>query len=280
MPLIGAEELLDRIGDARLRVIDVRWYLGEPGRGRAAYDAGHLPGAIHLDLDADLSAPEGPGRHPLQAPDAFARTMGAAGIGAAHEVVAYDDAGGWVAARLWWMMDRLGHRRTRLLDGGIQAWIAAGGTLTQGVPAWPAARLDVREGWSGTVDRDGLRGRLGRVILLDARAPARYRGETEPVDPVAGHIPTALSAPFGENLGADGRFLAPAELAARFRAMGAGAGREVVTSCGSGTSACHHSLAMRVAGLPDPTLYVGSWSDWSRAGYPVATGPDPGEPPD
>lgn len=280
MPIISPEELLGRVADADLRIVDARWYLGEPGRGRTAYDAGHLPGAIHLDLDADLSAPAGPGRHPLPDPDAFARRMGAAGIGTGHTVVAYDDAGGWVAARLWWMMERLGHRQTMVLDGGIQAWTAAGGRLTRRVPAWPAAQFEIRGGWTGTVDRDDLRERLGRVLLLDARAPARYRGEIEPVDPVAGHIPTAVSAPFAENLGSDGRFLPPEELAARFRALGASPGREVVTSCGSGTSACHHSLAMRIAGLPEPVLYVGSWSDWSRAGYPVATGPDPGNPPD
>jgi thiosulfate/3-mercaptopyruvate sulfurtransferase len=144
------------------------------------------------------------------------------------------------------------------------------------VPQWPPARLEPTAGWSGTVDRDALRARLGRVVLLDARASARYRGEVEPIDPAAGHIPTAISAPFEANLGVDGRFLPPDMLAARFRALGAASGVEVVTYCGSGTSALHHALAMRVAGLPEPTLYVGSWSDWSTAGYPVATGPKPG----
>jgi thiosulfate/3-mercaptopyruvate sulfurtransferase len=148
--------------------------------------------------------------------------------------------------------------------------------LTVDVPQWPAARLEPTAGWSGTVDRDALRARLGRVVLLDARASARYRGEVEPIDPAAGHIPTAISAPFEGNLGADGRFLPPDMLAARFRALGAASGVEVVTYCGSGTSALHHALAMSVAGLPEPTLYVGSWSDWSTAGYPVATGPEPG----
>ncbi len=278
MPLISPEALLARIGDPDLRVVDARWYLGQPGRGRAAYEIGHLPGAIHLDLDADLSGPQGPGRHPLPDPATFARRMGAVGIGSGHLVVGYDDVGGWVAARLWWMLERLGHRRVRVLDGGLRAWLAAGGSLTTELPAWPAAQFGISGGWTGTIDRDTLRARLGQVVLLDARSAARYRGEVEPIDPVAGHIPTALSVPLEGNLAPDGRFLPPAALAERFRAFGAGGAQEVVTYCGSGTSSLHHALAMRLAGLPDPTLYVGSWSDWSRAGYPVATGPEPGTP--
>lgn len=278
MPLIAPEALRARIDDPDLRIVDVRWYLGRPGAGRAAYDRGHLPGAIHLDLDDDLSAPEGPGRHPLPDVATFARRMGDAGIGSGNDVVAYDDAGGWVAARLWWMLERIGHRRVRVLDGGIRAWVEAGGQLTTAVPEWPHARLEAASGWSGIVDRYELRSRLGRVVLLDARAAPRYRGEVEPIDPAAGHIPTAISAPFEGNLGPDGRFLPPDVLAARFRSLGAASGAEVVTYCGSGTSALHHALALRVAGLADPTLYVGSWSDWSTAGYPVAMGPEPGDP--
>ena len=278
MPLIAPGVLRARLDEPDLRVVDVRWYLARPGEGRAAYEHGHLPGAIHLDLDDDLSALDGPGRHPLPDVAAFARRMGDAGIGSGSEVVAYDDAGGWVAARLWWMLERIGHRRVRVLDGGIRAWIEAGGQLTTAVPEWPPARLEAASGWSGIVDRDELRSRLGRVVLLDARAAPRYRGEVEPIDPAAGHIPTAISAPFEGNLAPDGRFLPPDVLAARFRALGAASGAEVVTYCGSGTSALHHALAMRIAGMADPTLYVGSWSDWSTAGYPVATGPEPGSP--
>jgi thiosulfate/3-mercaptopyruvate sulfurtransferase len=174
----------------------------------------------------------------------------------------------------------VGHERVRVLDGGIAAWTAAGLSLTREVPAWPPARLaGLRGEWSATISRDELRARLGTVTLLDARGAPRYRGETEPIDPVAGHIPTAVNHPTDANLGPDGRFLPPAELAARFRALGAdGSSRPVVTSCGSGTSACHHSLAMRAAGLRDPILYVGSYSDWSRSGLPVATGDEPGDP--
>ena len=277
-PLIDVAQLRDAIGDADLRIVDVRWYLGRHGEGRAAYDRGHLPGAVHLDLDDDLSAPDGPGRHPLPDPAGFARRIGQAGIGPGHRVVAYDDAGGWVGARLWWMLERLGHPWVRVLDGGIGAWTAAGGPLVTEVPAWPEARFEPASGWSGTIDRDELRRRLGSLLLLDARAGARYRGEVEPIDPAAGHIPTAVSAPYEENLGPDGRFLSPEVLAARFHALGADGDAEVVTYCGSGTSALHHALAMRLIGLPDPILYVGSWSDWSTAGYPVATGPEPGDP--
>lgn len=285
-PLISAAELvaLVRAGADDLRIVDCRWALGRPGAGLEAYRAGHLPGAIHLDLDADLSDPGGlgaPGRHPLPSPAAFAERMGRMGIGDGDLVVAYDDAGGWVASRLWWMLDVLGHKRVRVLDGGVAAWVAAGGDPTFDAPTPAPTTLRLADRWDHVIERDELRTRLGSVVLLDARAAPRYRGEVEPIDPVAGHIPTALSAPFEDNL-ADGRFRAAGELAARFRDLGAdgtGDAGPVVVSCGSGTSALHHAVAMRLAGLPDPILYVGSFSDWSRSGEPVATGPEPGEPP-
>ncbi len=278
MSLISPEALHERLADPRLRIADVRWYLGKPGAGRAAFEAGHLPGAVFLDLDSDLSAPTGPGRHPLPDPGSFARRLGGLGIGANAFIVAYDDAGGGVASRLWWMLDDLDHPDTAVLDGGIGAWTAAGLPLSTEKPAWPPARLDLAPQWSKVIDRTALVPRLGSVVLLDARAPARYRGEVEPIDPVAGHIPTALNAPLDGNLGRDGRFLPPEALAARFEGL-VGAGAEVVTSCGSGTNACQNALAMRLVGLPDPLLYPGSYSDWSRSGMPVATGPEPGEPP-
>lgn len=286
MTLISPDALLGRLDDPRLRIVDLRWYLGRPGDGRRAYEAGHLPKAIHLDLATDLSATDGPGRHPLPSPDEFARRMGRAGIGDDSFVVGYDDVGGWVAARLWWTLERIGHRQVAVLDGGIGSWLASGLRIeTAPTTPPPPATLTVRgpatsRSWPGVIERDELRDRLGSVVLLDARAGERYRGETEPVDPIAGHIPTALSAPTDGNLGPDGRFLPPGDLRARFETLGAGGSAPVVTSCGSGTSACHHSLAMRAAGLPDPLLYVGSWSEWSRSGegYRVAVGPDPGEP--
>ena len=281
MPLISPEELSTRIDEPDMRIVDVRWYLGKPGAGRAAYDAGHLPEAIHLDIDAGLTAAHGPGRHPLPEPADLAAYLGAAGIGDDDFVVAYDDVGGWIAARLWWMLDNLGHARVAVLDGGLPAWTALGLPITTDEPDFSSAELHLAGHWSRIVDRGDLLGRLRsprRPVVLDARAGARYRGEVEPIDPAAGHIPTALSAPTDGNLGPDGRFLAPEALRERYAALGAD-GSDVITSCGSGVSACHISLAMRIAGLPDPVLYPGSWSDWSTAGYPVATGPDPGSPP-
>lgn len=282
-PLISVAELLDGLGDPALRVVDTRWVLGRPGAGLEAYLTGHLPGAIHLDVDedlADLADPERRGRHPLPDPTDFAVRLAALGIGDRHRVVAYDDVGGWVAARLWWMLDSLGHQNVAVLDGGIGAWTKAGLPLTTEVPEWPRASLGVAMTWSGTIDRDALRARLGSVTLLDARAAPRYRGEIEPIDAVAGHIPTALNAPTDGNLAADGRFLAPEVLAGRFASLGAdGAAGEVVTACGSGVAACHNALAMRAAGLADPLLYVGSYSDWTQNGFPVVTGQDQGEPP-
>lgn len=278
-PLISPEALHDRLGSPKLRIVDVRWVLGEPGRGREAYDAAHIPGAIFLDVDEDLVAPSGPGRHPLPTPQEFRTRLEAVGIGSEHSVVAYDDVGGWVAARLWWMLDDLGHEDVAVLDGGFQAWTGAGYPTTQEVPDFEPAKLELADRWSKVIDLEGVRDRLGDVVLLDARGAPRYRGETEPIDAVAGHIPTALSVPTAGNLGLDGRLLPASELRARFLALGAdGSSRQVITSCGSGVSACFNSLAMRVAGLPDPILYPGSYSDWTQRAMPVATGAEPGAP--
>jgi thiosulfate/3-mercaptopyruvate sulfurtransferase len=278
-PLISAAALAARLSSPALRIADVRWVLGKPGEGRRRYDAGHIPGALFVDLDTHLTAATGPGRHPLPLPRAFASRMSELGIGSEHDVVVYDDAGGTIAARMWWMLDALGHRHVAMLDGGLPAWEAAGLPVTTEVPSLPAANFSVRQDhWPRTVDREDLKRRLGSVVLLDARAGARYRGEIEPIDPVAGHIPTAISAPTDGNLDGSARFLAPDALRARFDAATGGA-HEVITSCGSGITACHNALAMRVAGLPDPILYPGSYSDWSRGGEPVATGADPGTPP-
>jgi len=285
-PLLSVAELAASLDDANLVIVDTRWYLGRPGAGHEAYLGGHIPGAIHLDLDADLAdlsdptAFGAPGRHPLPDPRTWAAAMGKRGITNDSRVVAYDDVGGWVASRLWWMLDDLGFESAFVLDGGIGVWTAAGLPLAAGnEPALPPRPLELAGGWTAVTARDDLRARLGSLVLLDARAAPRYRGETEPIDPIAGHIPTAVNAPIDGNLGADGRLLPPEALRSRFEALGAGGADEVVTSCGSGTSACHHALAMRVAGLPDPILYVGSYSDWSRSGYPVATGAEPGARP-
>ena len=294
-PLISAEALAELVDDPELRIVDVRWTLGQPGAGRRAYDEGHLPGAIFLDLDGELAVAPGPdraGRHPLPDPADFAATIARAGIGSNDYVVAYDDVGGWVATRLWWMLDDLGHRGGEaVLDGGIQAWQAAGGRLTTDPPVPTATPPDIELAghWTNVIERAALHERLGQVVLLDARGAPRYRGEVEPIDAYPGHIPTSVNAPTDDNLvEPGGRFRSPAELRTRFEslrsaAVAAGAaqpGAPVVTSCGSGVSATHASLAMRLAGLPDPILYVGSYSDWSKAGEAVATGPEPGAPPD
>jgi thiosulfate/3-mercaptopyruvate sulfurtransferase len=297
-PLVASETLAAWISDGRpdLRIVDVRWYLGKaPGAGRVAYAAGHIPGAIHLDIDGPLTARSGPGRHPLPDPGDFAAAIGAAGIGDDDTVVAYDDVGGWVAARLWWMLEDLrfgddGRGRVLVLDGGLPAWTAAGGTTSTDVPRLTPTEVHLGASWRRVVDRATLKGRLGTILLLDARGGPRYRGEIEPIDPLPGHIPTAVNLPTDENLGADGRFRQPEELTATYRAArrrAAAAGLEVgsgddapsVVSCGSGISACHDALAMRVAGLPDPLLYPGSYSDWSRSGNAVVVGPEPGGPP-
>ena len=277
MSLISPEDLRTRLGDPSIRLADVRWYLGQPGRGRAEYAEAHIPGAVFVDLDSDLAAPEGPGRHPLPAADAFAARMGELGFGTEHDIVVYDEGGGTIAARLWWMLDNLGHPSVRLLDGGIRAWRELGGPVSADAVVHPPAPTRLASAWTGTIDRAAVAERLGSITLLDGRAAERYRGEVEPIDPAAGHIPTAQSAPTSGNLGADGRFLSPAELAQRLEVLGAGGGA-VVSYCGSGTTACHNILAARLAGLPDPLLYVGSFSDWSQAEMPVATGAQPGAP--
>lgn len=274
MCLISPEALAARLGDPALRLLDVRWWLTEPGRGHRDYVAGHIPGAVWVDLDTDLTAPDGPGRHPLPHPAAFAARMAELGVADDTDVVVYDDANGTIAARLWWMLEDLGHRSVRVLDGGFTVWTALGLPVTTQVPTVvpAAAQPALATRWSRAIDREGLVSRLGRATLVDARAHERYRGDFEPVDAYPGHIPTAVNLPLPGNLAPDGRFLAADALRERFASLGP----EVVTSCGSGVNACHNALAMRVAGLPDPLLYEGSYSDWSRAGMPVATGDEPG----
>ncbi len=275
MSLIAPETLLERLGAPDLRLADVRWWLSDPAKGRRDFAAAHLPGAAFVDLDQDLSASGGPGRHPLPSPGAFAARMAGLGIDDASDVVVYDDAGGTVAARLWWMLDDLGHPRVSVLDGGLAAWNEIGGPLTSVVDRYPGGRLTLRDRWTRTIERHELAARLGSVGLVDARAPERYRGDIEPVDAVPGHIPTAVNQPTSGSLGPDGRFLAPEALRRRFEPLG----NEIVCYCGSGVNACHNALAMRVAGLPDPLLYPGSYSDWAGTGMPIATGDEPGTMP-
>ena len=275
--LIAAEELVRRLHDPALRVADVRYELADPFAGRRAYETGHIPGAVFLDLHHDLAGKAGPhgGRHPLPDPATFAATLGAAGIGDEHEVVVTDADTGMFAARLWWMLRQLGHGRVRVLDGGMAAYQAAGGPLTRDPPSHPPAIFTPRPDPTRLVDRAEVLARLGAPdrVLVDARAAERYRGEVEPIDRRAGHIPGAINLPFGGNL-SGGRFLDREALRRRFAPL-EGAG-EVVVYCGSGVTACHDLLAMAEAGLPPGRLYAGSWSDWSSYDdAPVATGEEP-----
>jgi thiosulfate/3-mercaptopyruvate sulfurtransferase len=274
-PIVSVEWLRDHLGD--VVVADVRSYLD--GRsGWDAYTRGHVPGAVFVDRDRTLAAPPSPqaGRHPLSAPDVFAAGMAALGVGDDDTVVAYDDAGGAMAARLVWMLRATGHQAA-LLDGGLAAWE---GELSTDVPARTPAVFT-----AGTVPPDQLADadevaaaiRERRATVIDARSPERYRGEVEPIDAVAGHVPGAVNVPFEGNLDpATGRFRSTGELRERFEAAGVEPGADTIVYCGSGVTACHDLLALEAAGLGPGRLYTGSWSQWSAdPERPIATGADP-----
>lgn len=267
MSLMTTDELAALIGTAGLVVLDVRADLADPSEGLRRYEAGHLPGAVFVDLKGDLTGRTGPGRHPLPRPEEFSATVRRLGIGPDSTVVVYDDSGGMWAARLWWMLRSLGHPNVLVLDGGITAWNAEGKPVTQAtLRSTPGDFATVRE-WRGVVDRTAV-SRTGATVV-DARTEERFRGEHEPIDPVAGHIPGAINLPHTGNLTADGRFLDTAALVARY----ADVGSRPIVYCGSGVTACHDILAMSLAGVDDALLYEGSWSDWCRSDAPIATGP-------
>jgi thiosulfate/3-mercaptopyruvate sulfurtransferase len=272
-PILTAAELSARLAEPRLRLADVRWFLGDPARGQREYATGHIPGAVFVDLDRDLAAPFGPGRHPLPDPIGFADRMGQLGFGDEHAIVVYDDANGMVASRLWWMLDRLGHHDVALLDGGLGAWRADGGELTQLVPTPLRASLTLAAAWTNTLDRHAVAARSAHIDLVDLRAAERYRGEIEPIDPVPGHIPGARNLPATTLLDGTGSLLQPEQLRALLTGDGQHSPRPLVLSCGSGVTACFGALAARVAGLTDPLVYPGSYSDWSGAGMPLARDP-------
>ncbi len=277
-PLISPPDLAARIGQRHLRVVDLRHDLMKPGAGRAAWQSGHIPGAVHLDLDVDLSGPKTGrnGRHPLPDPLEFAQVLGAAGIGDADHVVVYDDAGGAFAARLWWMLRWLGHDAVSVLDGGWQAWTGAGLPVTTEAPRPLGTVYTPRAPRPWTVNADAVASGLadGSLMVVDARAPERFRGEVEPIDPVGGHIPGAQNRFMRTNLDEGGRFKSADALRAEFEALLAGRpASQLVCQCGSGVTACHNLLAMAHAGIEGARLYPGSWSEWcSDPARPVAKG--------
>jgi thiosulfate/3-mercaptopyruvate sulfurtransferase len=285
-PLITVDELARLLAGAEMALLDVRWRLGGPP-GIDLYLAGHSPGAVLADLDRDLSAPPGRrgpgGRHPMPSTADFQAAMRRAGVRDDRPVVVYDDADSTAAARAWWLLRYFGHPSVRVLDGGYRAWTAAGRHVESGPSAAGAAGaaaapgdFTARPGHMELLDAEAT-GTLARTgLLLDARAGERYRGETEPLDPVAGHIPGAISAPTAENVRPDGTFRPAADLAARFAALGAADGAAVGAYCGSGVTAAHEVLALSLAGIP-AGLYVGSWSEWiTDPARPVVTGPAAG----
>jgi thiosulfate/3-mercaptopyruvate sulfurtransferase len=268
-PLVTQAWLAEHLHD--VVVADVRWDAeGGTDAAEAAFHAGHVPGAVFVDADRDLAAPpfQGPGRHPLPSPEAFARTLGWLGIGDEDLVVAYDTTGGTYAARLWWMLDAIAHP-VALLDGGLAAWP---GQLETGAGArraeleiaprpWPRDRIADADAVADAI-------RSGDAAVIDVRAQQRYRGELEPIDPVAGHIPGAVNVPLAENLDEAGRFRSPEELREWYGGL-----RGVIAHCGSGLTACQSVLAMRLAGIEHVRLYEGSWSDWIHdPSRPIATG--------
>ncbi len=269
-PLVQASWLAARLDDPRVVVADVRWYLAGK-RGADEFARGHVPGAAFVDVDGELASPPAPGRpgrHPLPSVAQMSALLSRLGASADSIVVAYDDAGGAIAARLWWLLRYVGHGGGRVLEGGIQAWTQSGHPLETTVralrPAPPLALLPHPE---MVVDKQRVAelSRSPSAVILDARSPERFEGIVEPIDPRAGHIPGARNAPFVENLVApEGGFRDPADLARRYSALGASHAGTVVAYCGSGITACHDLLALELIGRPDALLYEGSWSEWAR----------------
>jgi thiosulfate/3-mercaptopyruvate sulfurtransferase len=274
-PLVSPEWLHKHKGDPDLRIIDFRWYL--LGRqGRDAYLGGHIPGAVFVDLDAITG--KGPGRHPLPTRQQFQGEMRRAGVNTTSKVVVYDDAGGSIAARLWFLLGWFGHDAQAVLDSGLQGW---GEPLVTAVPFVQPGDFKARAPQrSRILDFEQVK-KLSRAghgrgrVLIDARVGERYRGEKEPIDPKKGHIPGAVSAPWIDNLNAEARFKSPDELRRQYEALGVGGKNGAVVYCGSGVNACHDLLALEIAGVSDVRLYEGSWSDWSHQDSPVTTGDKP-----
>ena len=281
-PLVSVAELQsERAGAAPPLLLDASFELADAAAGRRAWEQVHLPGSLHVDLEQDLCGARSGrnGRHPLPGRAAFARTAAALGVQPGRSVVVLDRGDGAFAARLWWMLRWLGHADVRVLDGGLKAWRAAGGEVRSSAwtpPAGAAEPYPARAPLVATIDADALQARLSEVLLIDARGAARYRGEVEPLDLVAGHIPGAINRPYTDNLAPDGLFLTAPQLRHAFQALGVEpeGRRMVVSQCGSGVTACHNLLALEIAGLPGGVLYPGSWSEWcADPARPVVRGP-------
>jgi thiosulfate/3-mercaptopyruvate sulfurtransferase len=277
--LISTARLQTRLGEGDVLLVDVRHDLAQPGAGRKAYAAGHIPGAIFLHLDDDLSGVKTGlnGRHPLPQREQFAARMAALGMHNSTQVVVYDAHGGMFAARLWWMLRWLGHSRVAVLDGGLPAWQAIGAPLSQDAAAPPAqGSFTASEPLVPQTSAAEILALLGtpRKLVIDARAPDRFRGENETLDPIGGHIPGAANRFFRDNLQADGRFKPARQLHEEFLAVqGDHTSGDVIMQCGSGVTACHNLLAMEIAGLHGAALYPGSWSEWcSDPGRPIERG--------
>jgi thiosulfate/3-mercaptopyruvate sulfurtransferase len=271
-PLVSATELRDLVG--RVTVLDVRYQMGGPG-GPDEFAKGHVPGAAYVDMDSALAGPPGPrGRHPLPDADVFETAMRAAGVDGDRPVVVYDDWGGRAAARAWWLLRHHGHPDVRVLDGGWPAWVRTGGEVETTAAAVRPGTFAAGPGVLPVLEVDDVLAFAADQTLVDARAPERFRGEVEPVDPVPGHVPGAVNVPTGANLADDGTFRPADELRALYVAV-VGGGSEVAAYCGSGVTAIHDILAMEVAGI-DARLYPGSWSEWvADPARPVETGPAP-----
>lgn len=276
--LIDVQTLASLLGAPGLVVVDCRFDLADTSRGETAYLEGHVPGAVYAHLDRDLSGPKtgANGRHPLPSPSALASTLGRLGIDNQTQVVVYDQDTGMYASRLWWMLRWLGHDAVAVLDGGYAAWVAASMSVMSGaeMPAPRTFSVALRPSLTVTADELLPLARATSARIVDARAPVRFRGEQEPIDPVAGHIPGAVNHFFMRSMGEDGRFKPVDELRREWAAsLGGADASQVVCYCGSGVTACHDLLSLEVAGLSGAKLYAGSWSEWvADPARPVATG--------
>jgi thiosulfate/3-mercaptopyruvate sulfurtransferase len=280
--VISTDWLAEHLADPAVRVVDVRWSLLDRDKGRNAWLDAHVPGAVFLDVDRDLASPrgQGPGRHPLPRPEAFASTMSRAGIGTGTHVVAYDFGDASTAARLWWLLRYFGHDRASVLDGGIARWTAEGRPTESASPSITPQAFVASPRPEMRVDADDLerlRSQAG-TLVIDSRAAERYEGRTEPIDPIAGHVPGARNHPYPTNVRTreDPRFKEVALLREQFAQLGADRAETVVCYCGSGINACQNLLALQLAGFANGLLYEGSWSDWcSVPTRPMKTGPEP-----